>query len=594
MQFIKYIVGFCLLMLFYGCSSKQTGDMIALSDLDPISIPEDSEYVVEIKDWLAIGPFEVNSFLADPAKSFYREDLKRYGIKEGLINEKGISKLQKRGIRTFLIEGPSPQVKLFSYVPDQAEKKSNFYLISRIHSDKAQEATLIIDGSNSYAMWLNGDKLVEVTGKYNTNKITDRFVNISLKEGENILFVKVNRGTNRLSWDLICAIASRREGERIFSVNYARDFVVNPIVSNTLEVYAGPYTSGKVEVKDEKGQVVVNSSFGQRNTNDAPFVVSGLSEIEDGFYNAALTVGDKRLEEVIYKGDYNEFVHKMKARVAEINKGNSYAEDLKIALQKVEFMHNKPGDPNSPNETRYLNKNRVFWGYSLYRMLNENPLTQLMTYSDEEGRSGTFIFHKDNKLQKNIPLVIVMPFALEGDLMIEDWYTSNLDQIETDNALADQYGFAVAWIYAGGKNYSAEKAGKEITAIISRLQSEYDMDDRRLFIMGDCEGGRRALVQIATSPNRYAACGLMFPITLSGGIDGVPIDLLPQMDKIPMIIKHGTNDVKSPVENSRRFYTEAQKLDIPVEYIETQGSHVYLERDYRGFIFEFFSRIIAE
>jgi dienelactone hydrolase len=576
-------------MLFCSCSNKQTGERITLSDLSPVNIPAESDSVIEIKNWLAIGPFGFNPLVTDPARSFFHKDLKKYGIEEGLIDENAIEKIQRRGGDVFLLDVPSPQIKLFGYVSN-GETKSNFYLVSRIYSAKARDATLIIDASNSYVAWLNGDKLIEVRGKYNLNKVGDRFVNVSLKEGENTLFVKVNRGTNKRSWDLICAVASCQEAKRIFRVNYAGDFVVNPVIDNSLETYTGPYHGGKIEVLNSEGQVVAGDSFHQ-NTNVQPFALQGLEKLEEGFYKAVLTLEDKRLEEMIYKGDFNTYIRKTKNAIAEINSHRPYDEDLKAAMQRVEFLNNKPGDINSQSETRYINRNKVFWGYSLQRMLRKNALTQLMTYSDEYGETGVFIFNIDDKHKQNIPLVVIIPSALEGNSMVEDWYTGNLDQIETDNNLAARHGYAVAWIYAGGKNYSAIKTEKEITAVIKRLHSEYNIDDQKIFITGDCEGGRRALLQLAASPGRYAACVASSPITLSGGVDGVPIDLLSQMGNVPILLRHGKDDDISPVENSRNFYAEAQKLNMEVEYTEVDGSHINVSKDLHKYVFEFFSQI---
>ncbi|GHT15774.1 hypothetical protein FACS189426_23580 [Bacteroidia bacterium] len=569
----RAIIGIVLALFLFGCN-KQTGETVALSDLPPVNIPADSDYVIEIKNWLAIGPFDFNPLLTDPATLFSHKDLKKYGIEEGAIDEKGVEKLQRKGANVFLLDVPSPQIRLFRYVTGNIKTKSNFYLVAKIHSDKAQEATLVMDGSNSYAAWLNGNKLIEVKGKYNTNKVGDRFVNVSLQKGDNALFFKVNRGTNLHSWDLICAIASPREGQRIFCVNYASDFVVNPIIDHhPLEIYAGPYTNGKVEVLNNEGQIV-----------------SDLQTVEDGFYKVKLSVGEETLQETIYKGDYNLFAKKVKAVVSENNSSNQQAEDMKAALQRVVFLNDKPGDPNSPSETRYLNRNRVFWGYSLYKQLEGNALTQLMTYRDDEGQSGVFIFHNGRKREEKIPLVIIVPSALEGNLMIEDWYTGNLDQIEADNKLAGQHGFAVAWIYAGGRNYSAINTQKEITAVIGRLQIEYNIDDQQIFITGDCEGGRRVLLQLAATPNRYAACVASSPITLSGGADGVPVQLISQMGKTPILIRHGYDDDTTPVEHSRKFYAEAQKLDMQVTYIEIEGSHISISKDLHRYVFDFFSQ----
>ena len=588
---LRYIIGICLILTFCCCNKQITGETVTLSDLPLVNISADLDTIIEIKNWLAIGPFDFMPMFTDPVISFFRQDLKRYRIKEGSIDEVGLKKLQKRGAGVFLINEASPQIKLFKYVRRRISKKSNFYLVARIHSAKTQDAAFITDGSNSYSVWLNGDKLVELRGKYNVNKAGDRFVNVSLKEGENLVFVKINRGTNVRSWDLICAITPRQEAERIYRVNYASDFVVNPLINSSLEVYAGPYLSGRVEVINNMNQVVGGGSFDRLNTNDQPFIVSDLKKLEDGFYKTILLVGGARLEEMVYKGNFQTFVKQAKTSIDEIGGSNPYNNDLKAAMQRVNYLNEQPGDPNSPSETRFINRNRVYWGYSLYRMFHKDALTQLMTYESQEENSGIFIFHVGNQQQQNIPLVIVVPSALQGNSMIEDWYTSNLDQIETDNALADEYGFAVAWIYAGGRKYSANQTEKEIASVIKRVNSEYDIDHQRIFITGDCEGGRRALLQLAASPDRYAACVVSSPLTLSGGIDGVPINLLSNMGNIPILVRHGTDDDVSPIENSRKFYEEAQKINMAVEYIEVQGSHICVAKDLHRFVFDFFNQI---
>ena len=596
MEYIKNCLwGVCLsfILLTVNCGGRQTleRDVISLSELPPVDVSVYQDSVMVVRDWLAVGPFTFNPLLTDPVRSFFRNDLRRYRVKEGMIDGAGVERLQKRGADVFLINELSPQIRLFKYMHGgNMNKMSNAYLVARIHSNQAREATLIMDGSYSYAVWLNGDKLLEVTGKYNVNKAGNRFVNVSLKEGENLLSVKVSRGTNRRSWDLICAIGPRQKCERIFRVNYTGDFVVNPVVSRSLEVYAGPYHNGRVEVADAGGQPVAASSFENLNTNDRPFIVAGFNKLADGFYKVALSVGGARMEQMIYKGDYKKFVAQAKAKVAAINAGTPYVSDLKAALQRVEFLNDKPQeDVHSPDETRFVNRNRVYWGCSLSEMLRQDALTQLMTYQDEVGDSGVFIFHKGVKRQTPLPLVIIVPSGVTGDSMIADWYTGNLDQIETDNAIADEYGFAVAWIYAGGRNYSAAKTEKEITAVINRLQSEDAIDPQKIFIMGDCEGGRRALVQLALSPDRYAACVVSSPITLSGGSDGTPINLIEQMGRVPILIRHGADDDVSPVENSRRFNAEAQRLNLPVIYEEVAGSHINYINDEHRFVFEFFN-----
>jgi dipeptidyl aminopeptidase/acylaminoacyl peptidase len=62
------------------------------------------------------------------------------------------------------------------------------------------------------------------------------------------------------------------------------------------------------------------------------------------------------------------------------------------------------------------------------------------------------------------------------------------------------------------------------------------------------------------------------------------------MGNIPILLRHGYDDDMTPVEHSRRFYAEAQKLNRPVEYIEVAGSHISVAKDLHQYVFAFFSQ----
>jgi len=530
----------------------------------------------------------------EPSRSFFIEDLKPYGIEEGIFDEESFKILQKQGLNSFLVREPSSNIRMFKYAGDSIDNKSNFYLAAKIKSPINQDVALIIDGSNSYAAWLNGEKLVEVREKYSNVKQGDRFLNVSLKKGVNILFVKINRGTNEISWDLIAHLTTRTESKRIFSINYSRDFVLNPIVDDSFGIYTGPYTSGQVEVMDLNDSIVASCRFDDQNTNINPFTISGLSDLEEGYYKTLLKLDDYRVEETIYKGDYNKFVELSKEFVDTVKGSAAYLEDLTSAMYLVNYINFPPEDITSPSYIRFENKSKVYWGYSLFCMLQQrdNP-TQIMTYNDHKGNTGDFILHIDSALKQKIPLVIVMPHKHNDTLFLTDWYARHFDQIEPDNLLADEYGFALVRAYAHGKNYTAATTKSEIDAVINRLASEYDIDNQNIFIIGDCEAGRRVFVQLTLTPDRFAACAVKAPITLTGGEDGVPINLIPAMKGTPILIKHGAYDTHVSVEHSRRFVAEAKKHQLPIEYIEPKRGHVYVCGDHNRFAFEFFRKIIS-
>ena len=580
----KYFFAFvCIPLLLCSCGKQ---------NMLTVNIPSELDAVIEIKRWLAIGPFEYDSLQMNIFDSFYTEDLKQFGIEEGSINGEGIEKMQQQGVGVSIIDQRSVKVRLFDYIGDNKDNLSNYYLITKINASKTQDVALIIDGSHTYAGWLNGEKLLEIDKQYSTIKVGDRFIKVSLRKGENTLFFKVNKGTNKESWDLCCAIAPLREAERIFRANYTSDFVTQPIVNDSVAIYAGTYKNGKVEITDLNNQTVAVGLFNNQDTNENPFLVSGLHTLQDGFYKTILTLDGERMEQTIYKGDYDEFLAQATNDIEKITENSLNLDEMKSTVYLINFLKNRSWNPESPSSSRYYRRNFVFWGYSLYRMLHHaSSPTQLMVYKNENGDSREFIFHVGNGQMQNIPLIIVMPYEMITESLLEDWYISNVDLIEGDHALADEYGFAIAFIYVEGKHYTVEKAEKEITAVIDRITSKYDIDRDHIFIFGECVGGRRALAQLSRSSQKYAACAVSSPITLVGDIDEIPINLIPLMGNTPIMIQHGINDEVVPVEHSRRFVAESKKYNLSIAYTENDDSHVYVDKSYRRFAFEFFREI---
>jgi cellulose synthase (UDP-forming) len=590
-----------LMVVVLGLSGGSGRNVLVTGNVDipSIPVPKNFDKLIEIKKWFAIGPFSFDPVRQSPIKAFSNTDLKRFGIDEDDFVSDDIKKLDRLTGNMFLINDSTSFVRLFGYVGTypNIERLSNFYLFTAIDCEDEVDATLIFDGSNSYKLWLNGVLLEEKRGKLNINKVGDRFVNVSLKKGKNILLAKVNRGTNLKSWDFVCGIATAEIAKDIYRANYLGDFVVNPIVNDSLAVYTGPYNKAVLRITDDYGDIAVVDSLSSSNW----FTVSLPGDMAGGFYNCCLYLGSDSIVEDIYKGDYRDFVGAMDAEVR--STGLSGNNDIMANFARVEFLNNETVGDNSPDELRRLNRNRVYWGRALSEMvenvsdngeINDLTGTFLLTYSEgNDSAVYSFVSHVGNQLplKGNIPVIFAVPYALTGDYMPEDWYTGNLDQIMNDNNLADQYGFALVWLYSGGKDYSPLTADKDLRFALEKIRSLYDIDTTRLFLMGDCEGGRRAMALARDNPGLFRGIATTSPLTLTGNGDIAPIEYAGKLAKIPMIIRHGKHDEEAGIENSLRFVTVANKLGFYPELIVTENSHISFERDYREYSFAFFDSI---
>jgi len=571
--FLVWMLLFAVPLLCVGSTRKLT-----VTDnfrVPVLSIPQNLEKPLEIKQWLA------------SEKPFSDTKLSVLGVKDGLTNN------------LFLINGSTPFVRLFDYLDPHAnvERFNNFYLYSAIDCGKTTNATLVFDGSCNYKLWLNGELLEERIGKHNINKVGDRYVNVVLKKGINMLQIKINRGENLKSWDFVCEIAPTNLAKNIFRSNYQGDFVVNPIAKDSLTVYTGPYDGAQIRIIDNYGSVVMLDSVSSLKG----YTVSLPANMSDGFYVCFLDLGPESIAEDIYKGDYPAYIGSLHARI--LSSGLADNGDIKAGMARTMFLSDETVGDESVDESRRLDRNRVFWGRSLASMvagmsgnngMNRNSGTYLLSYpSDKEGEFFHFVAHVGDTLdqKKKIPVVFVVPYDLKGGFMPEDWYLGNLDQIVNDNNLADKYGFALVWLYSRGKDYSPTSASEDLHLALERMRSLYDIDTTRMFIMGDCEGGRRAMALVRDNPGLFRGIATTSPLTLLGNGDLAPIDFAGNLADIPIIIQHGKFDEVADIANSLEFIEVANKLGFYPKLMVIDNSHITFNRDYRNYAFEFFDSI---
>ena len=160
-----------------------------------------------------------------------------------------------------------------------------------------------------------------------------------------------------------------------------------------------------------------------------------------------------------------------------------------------------------------------------------------------------------------------------------------------DNHMADEYGFAMAWMYSGGKNYSLSVAVEEANAVVERMRELLCGKLGPIYIVGDCEGARRALLIAETEPEMFNGIALTSPIVSSFANEQSPLNAIGNLRNIPVIAKHGVNDITSPVENSRRLVDAANNASVDITYLETEDGHLTFSKNYRRYAFEFFEKI---
>ena len=202
-----------------------------------------------------------------------------------------------------------------------------------------------------------------------------------------------------------------------------------------------------------------------------------------------------------------------------------------------------------------------------------------------------FLLHVNGKLinGKPMPIVFFVPYALVEESLLKGWYIGNLDQITIDSRTADEYGFAVAWLFLRGKKYQSSKdAIDDVKHVINIIKRDYNLDITNIFLNGECVGGQRAILMAERCPDLFAGVSVKSPITMNGAEKDKPIDFVQNLFNVPVCIRHGLDDEKVPIQNSRDFVSEARKSGQSIKLIETSTGHLNFTNDARKSNFVYF------
>jgi hypothetical protein len=592
--FYKMTIGSMLIVICPGCDNKPAmKEGIAAAP------------TVRVSDWTVAGPFDFDTLLQHASTTFGNRDLEGYGVNEDEFDLKSIDIIKHSGVKAFKASLKDGALDFIELTGKELLNKSNYYLFSCIESDIEKEIVLIVDGSRNYKIWLNGEVLLVERNKTSTNKIGDRFIRSKIKKGKNIFLAKVNRGSNLISWKFFFTTASIEQSKRIYKINYLSDFLRNPVIKDSVQIYTGPYQEGVVKIEDESGKEIIRTKFFKQNIKHGVFTVKGLSTNSDGFYTCRLILEDDTLNERYYQGDLQVLERYLYSSFRSLKIRTEDTYDIDAGLQRFSYLLDKSVDDNCFYEIQYFNKNRVFYGYSVYSAikfamthglnLRNKPSTMLKAYySKKENKVFNFLFHIHDKLttKGRVPLVIVAPYDLsDEETMITGWYIGNLDQIENDIRLADSAGFAVAWPYMRGTEYSVEASEDDTFHVIKRLSNDYNIDSTQVYLIGDCVGGMRALLLAERNPDRFAGVAVKSPITLHGSKENIPVNFVSNLYNMPVFIAHGKNDENIPVEESKTFISAAASYGFRPKLVEIKDGHFSVSKDNRKTVFAFLDSV---
>ncbi|MFN8061742.1 MAG: prolyl oligopeptidase family serine peptidase [Vicinamibacterales bacterium] len=189
------------------------------------------------------------------------------------------------------------------------------------------------------------------------------------------------------------------------------------------------------------------------------------------------------------------------------------------------------------------------------------------------------------------PLIVALHGRGVNEASLIDDYLRRLP------ALADEHGYLVVaplgyrvdGFYGAGvdEHTDAETrrvrdlSERDVMAVVARMQRDYRVDERRVFLMGHSMGAVGAWHLAMAHPDLWAGAAAFAGSGFANGIA--------RLRPVPQFVVHGARDATAPVGPVRTLVAEMKRLGVDVTYVEVPtGTHQDIVVPNLAAMFEFF------
>jgi len=129
-----------------------------------------------------------------------------------------------------------------------------------------------------------------------------------------------------------------------------------------------------------------------------------------------------------------------------------------------------------------------------------------------------------------------------------------------------------------------EYSEQDVMSVLAMVREEFDVDERRIYLMGHSQGGGGARHLAETYPSIWAGVALLAP-----ALFGVELTEDSSIIDVPVLVAVGDQD--SLIGSSREFSQQLESLNATYEYREFEGlDHSTIIMGAQPEVFRFFAR----
>jgi len=203
---------------------------------------------------------------------------------------------------------------------------------------------------------------------------------------------------------------------------------------------------------------------------------------------------------------------------------------------------------------------------------------------------GVFVPRKLDKTQP-VPLVIALhgaggsPESILNPLATAAEKHHFIVAAPMGYAATGWYGF-VRRMAGPAERETSRLSEIDVMNVLAMMRAEFNIDPRRIYVLGASMGGVGAVHLAAKYPDLWAAIGVISPAITAN----TPEEFL-NYGTTPVVVAHGDHDPGVPVDLVRAWVAQLKEKKVPMLYYEYQGgTHISVVQQCGENVFAFLDR----
>jgi pimeloyl-ACP methyl ester carboxylesterase len=508
------------------------------------------------------------------------------GISENNFTLKDLPLLTKSDIGVKTYYASSALLNLGKVYPD--EDSDVVYAAAELESSADADLGIEAAVEDGLMLWING-KLATPGSAGRTTRSYYVAGMIHLRRGTNRILAKVNRKSE--NWTLLLNFISVQQARQIIAQQSSGNLLTSHLVKPGDPIHVllpdGCYDQvASVHISNSLGELIYSYSLSELGQT-----LPALPTLSEDYYSIVTHSLCGAMTDSFYVGDPHAVYEKiLKLRDTKRLDSGEYL-DIDALVARFTILtsadYSRPSDQNWQRKILMILRDgtRAIRAPIDHSWAMEPGLHFREYVSPIDGTHRHYLICVPTFRRQQVPLILMPPTLQQpARPFLESTLVNNMDVLDRLQAAAESSQVIVAKFGDRGNLYDAPIGEAELHEVLSDVSDKFDIDTRKVYLLGHSESGRNALLMAEHAPELFAGIGTYGALTRPFPGDESHSEwsrhdnvraLAANLRNVPTILMNGDRDTTNTLQSTRLLYRLMRKRDVPAALqVWRYGTHL--------------------